>query len=243
MKFCGNCGKELADDEIFCPECGAQNEVNEAVSNENTASDGTYVTQEQQTVYQDGDTSNDVAEIKKKKQRTVIVAIVAVIVVILAVFGIASCNSTNHSPKNLVKQMEKVFNCKGVDVNDVIKICDPIVAKEMKENIKDDKDLKNDFKDTMKESREELEDEYGSNAKVKLKIKSEKKIKKDDSDFEDMKEYYEDEGYKLQEAKTVKVEMSVKGKDGNDEDTTTLTLVKVNGKWYIYGGGLFSSMF
>lgn len=243
MKFCGNCGKELADDEMFCPDCGMQsesevvNEQSEAVVDEQIVAND--VPEVESAPLSDG---NDDVKDGKKKTKTIIAAVVAVVVLILAVFGIASCSSTNSSPKNVVKKMEKVFNLKGVSVNDVIKICDPIVAKELKEEIKDDKDIKDDFKDNLKEAREEIEDEYGKNAKIKLKIKSEKNIKKSDSTYEYIEEYFEDEDLKLQAAKNIKVEMSVKGSDGNDEDVTTFTVVKVKGKWYLYGS-TFSYLF
>ena len=36
--------------------------------------------------------------------------------------------------------------------------------------------------------------------------------------------------------------MKIKGKDGEDSDTVTLTVVKIKGKWYLAHGSLFSSL-
>ena len=249
MKFCGNCGKERADDEMFCPSCGAQ--CGEAAESENTQPETAQeveVTQEASGEYQTPAEASeaaaaDVEQLKKKKQKTLIAGIAAAVVVILAIFGIVSCNSTNASPKNLVKKMEKVISCKNVSVDDVIKLMDPVMQKEIKEEIKDDKDIKDNFKEMMKDRREDLEEEYGKNYKVKAKLKSQKKIKKDDSDFEKLKEHYKDEGYTVSEAKRAEVEVEIKGKDGEDTNTFNVTMVKIKGKWYLAYNSMFGSLY
>ena len=69
MKFCGSCGKELADDEMFCPSCGAQ--CGEAAQQQEPAqSENIEVTQTSTEEYQTPAEASeaavaDVEEIKK----------------------------------------------------------------------------------------------------------------------------------------------------------------------------------
>ena len=75
MKFCGSCGKELADDEMFCPSCGAQ--CGEAAQQQEPAqSENIEVTQTSTEEYQTPSEASeaavaDVEEIKKKKNSNI----------------------------------------------------------------------------------------------------------------------------------------------------------------------------
>ncbi|MCR5209375.1 MAG: zinc-ribbon domain-containing protein [Lachnospiraceae bacterium] len=44
---------------------------------------------------------------------------------------------------------------------------------------------------------------------------------------------------KVQDGYEVDLKLTIKGKDDDDTDSHTMTVLKVNGKWFIYSGGLF----
>jgi hypothetical protein len=89
-----------------------------------------------------------------------------------------------------------------------------------------------------------LEDEYGEDYKLKYKVKSKsevstaklKKMAKAMKESYDIKASTVTKGYKL------KVDIIISGSEGDDDSTSTIYVLKIDGKWYLadvteYGDG------
>ena len=91
-KFCDNCGCELEDEALFCPNCGAQDAPVEPVAEEQTPA-----------------VEETVAEAPEKKNlMTLIIASAALVVAVILL--IVAFSST---PKKAMKDLEKVMNGKA----------------------------------------------------------------------------------------------------------------------------------
>lgn len=86
----------------------------------------------------------------------------------------------------------------------------------------DDMDLTDD--DTYEDLQEELEDYYDTD----LTDSDIKKLQKAITSF--MKDF---KNFHIQDAYEVKIKLSIEGDDGDDSDTITLNVIKVNGNWFI----------
>ena len=83
---------------------------------------------------------------------------------------------------------------------------------------------------------ESLEEEYGKNIKISYKILDKEKIEKDDlEDVQEKIEKYYDEKVKVSAGYKVTVKSTVKGKEDSETDTDTMSVYKIDGKWYLLG--------
>lgn len=200
-KFCNNCGSEMEDDVVFCPNCGAQDAP----------------------AYEEAPAAKKEVPVKK----LIILGSIAAVIVALIVWVIVAAG-----PDRALDRYEQVVNGKG-------KIADLYPDKYLS-YVKDvtgksKNDWLDDKKDGYEENLDEYKDEYGSNVKIDYTVVEKKNLSKDD--YEDLKEYLED-NYKIKE-NTVKgavrmaVRKDIKGKDGNTFTYFEVMAVNINGYWYV----------
>ena len=114
------------------------------------------------------------------------------------------------------KEVKKVF-------------CEAEIKKKIEENGDDY------FKERAEDLNEMMEDEYGENLKVTYKVKDKDKL--DDDDLEEysqqMQRRCDDDDLEVTEGYKVKIEAKIKGDEGDDKNSITYYVGKVDGKWII----------
>ncbi|MFA5658886.1 MAG: hypothetical protein WC900_06340, partial [Oscillospiraceae bacterium] len=94
--------------------------------------------------------------------------------------------------------------------------------------------------DTMEDMYDSFEDEYGKNIKISYKVTDKDKLDKDDlTDYEEEIDDYYDEKVDIAEGYEVEVELTIEGDDDNDNDDTDFVVLKIDGDWCVYDGGLY----
>jgi hypothetical protein len=154
----------------------------------------------------------------KKNTKPVIIAVIVVIVLVI----IALCTSGGGYKAPIDDCVKSLNNCDGE------LLLESMLTKSM---IKDLDDDEIDSIDSMLEYAVEfLEEEYGDDIKVSVKIKSKEKLTDDELDeISESYEDYFDETVKIKKGYAVKVKIKVKGDDDSDTNTTTLNVVKIKG--------------
>lgn len=186
MKFCPNCGAELADDAVFCGACGTQ--LNQENVEQPAESDKSAILNKRFLIF----------------AAAVIVAVVIVIVLVVTLlsgggykgqikkyFNFFNSKNTNGFELNeltMVKPEYEVYKAMydtliepcGDDAEDVASF----LGSEFANNSEYYEDLYDDY-----------EDDYGKNWKIKYEIKKEKEMK--DDDLEDIQDYIQESGEEL----------------------------------------------
>ncbi len=220
-KFCEKCGTELADDVQFCENCG-QPVVAASPADPATSKMPTFL----QKLLSD-----------KKMLGMAIGAVAAVIVVIIllvVLFG--------GSPYK--KALNNYFDLMKGEISDVKALAPDSFWAEVKDEFDvTSGDVKDHLKDSYKVLAEALEEEYGKNIKIKWEVTSEEKLDKDDlGDIKDeLKDKYGINKKEITEACELELHTETKGSEDEDENDAELTVVKIDGKWYIYN--LIPSLF
>ena len=211
-KFCTNSGSVMEDNAVFCTNCGAQ----EAPVFQGAPVGEAYAAPVENVV-------ND----NKKKMITLIAAGAALVVAIVLLIV-----SFSGGYKDSVKNLEAVMNGKANKI-------ESLAPKAYWDYLEDEedvdlKDLKEDFEDNYEDLKDELEDKYGKNAKIKMKVTDHKKLKskKLSAIAESIEETYDIDENKVKAAYELEVEMTVKGKEDEDNEEMELVAVKISGKWY-----------
>lgn len=214
-KYCNNCGAEMEDDVVFCPNCGAQD----------------------QPAY--NETPMDAAPEEGKanplsNMKTLIigaVAAVAVIILAIVIFG--------SSPNKAVKNYQAYLNGNAGKMGSMAPSDYWKYVKEEGEVTK--ATAKKEYKDMYKDMKEELEDTYGKNVKYTIKVTDKDKMSNKDLKAigDALEEEYEIDDKKVKAGWEMEVEMTIKGKDDDDEIETTLNVVKIGGQWYVLNGTSF----
>ena len=253
MKFCGNCGTQMNDEERFCPACGAdtigaQNAgqqqqgaaqpYSQPMYTYDTAGQQQNVNQPySQPVYGQQPTASPVpANIMKKLP---IIAAAAVVVVILAIFFFRCVvGSGSLTMKGAVNNYYK-----AVETGKGKKIVDACLSNPMLNAICEEEDM------TRMEVRKELEADYDEYS-VKIdyrKIKIEDKEKYDKEDVKELNEDCKDStDINPHIKKMYEVEVSYEYRyysfgEWSDwqERTETITTYKSNGNWYVLPDSIF----
>lgn len=209
-KFCNNCGSMMEDDAVFCTNCGAQAAP---------ASEESYT-----------ETS---AEVPADNKKTLIALIIAGVALIAAIILLITAFSS--SPKKAMATLEKAMNGNAGAVSSLAPNAYWKYLKDEEDITK--ADVKDEFKDSYEDQKEFLEEEYGKNAKYRLKITDKDKLskKKLEALAESIDENYEIDEKKVKAAYELEVEVSIKGREDDDDYETTMYAVKIGGKWYIVG--------
>lgn len=204
-KFCENCGAEMDDNQVVCPNCGngAEAKVEETASVE---------TEKTTTTSSSATSSNNL------KKYGIIGGIALGVIVILAIIINIVSNGWKKPIDNYFKGMEKA-NLKTYQ-------------KAYPDFYNDKMDLDQDDMDDMKDA---LEDKYGEKIKITYKITKSEKIKKDDlKKVQEYIQKVYDEDVKISAGKEVKVKATIKGKEDDDTDTSKMYVYKIDGKWKLF---------
>ncbi len=222
-KFCGSCGAEAQDDARICGTCGAPLEMD---SEKATIPGLEYMDPEKKQQY--------------KKYGIIGIGVIAAIVVVVILFNIIT---GFIGYKGAIRKYFKGLNKEKA--SSIVSVM-PEYELERLEERNDDFDAEEYIEDNIFDRFEYLEDEYGEDLKFSYDISdvkklSDKKLKKlknnieDDLDYDDIKYDVDD----ITKAVIVELEVRIKGDDDKDEDDTEITLIKENGSWKIYSGGIF----
>ncbi|MBQ3202524.1 MAG: hypothetical protein IJB36_02645 [Clostridia bacterium] len=98
---------------------------------------------------------------------------------------------------------------------------------------------KDAYKAVLNRNKDQLEDKYGSDYKIKAKASDavdldEEELEEVKEDLLDWDDYIdEDEVEKIKDAKKITVDASISGEDGEDEGTVVVIVVKYDGKWKV----------
>lgn len=211
-KFCNNCGCELEDDAVFCPNCGAQDAPAEPVAEEQAPVETAAV-----------------APDKKNLMTLIIVGAALVVAVVLMIVAFGS------TPKKALNNLEKVLNGNAGKLSSLAPNGYWKYLKEEEDVTK--ADVKDEFKDSYEDQKEFLEEAYGKNVKYNLKLTDKDKLskKKLEALAENIEDNYDIDEKKVKAAYELEVEMTIKGREDDDETETTMYAVKIGGKWYIVG--------
>lgn len=180
---------------------------------------------------------DDIKNVGKTKNKNTIIGL-AVIAVVLVIVIIVVCTSITPGYEKPIDNM-----CKAISKNDGKALANAF-PEYLNDMIEDKMD--SDYDDIEEYYEEELlynivdrlEDEYGENIKVKYKVLKKKEIKNSElKDLEDDIEDLYDEKVDVEKGYEVKVKMTVKGKDDDEEDTDWINVYKIDGKWCIEGIG------
>lgn len=213
--FCGNCGRQIADDSVFCPECGTK------IDSAGSTASAAY----------DVQTNNNATQ-KNKTVGIVVVAAAAVLVVILCAFLFGG-----RSYERLIK-IYMAAQFEG-DVKTIV----GLFPDELMEALRDEKDMTEkefitEVNDQLQDALDQLDDLYGdwtySYKITDVDDLTKKKMKSLNEAFEDFTDFT------ITEAKVVTVELTITGDE--DEVTTPLDIIvtKVGRSWYFLSmDGLF----
>lgn len=219
MKFCPNCGAQLADDATFCGECGTKLEENTAASTasaEPAASAPEPAPAPAPAPASEPAKSKGIASALNGDMKKLII-IAAAAVVAIAVIVILLLTIFGGGYKKQIKKMVNLMNSREKDYNEYLKLSAPSFDVKAQEEIKElakkygDKDEYEDtmgyLEDIMDDLYDEFEDEYGKNWKVSYKItdvdeisskdlKAFKENLKDTAEsYKSQADYYEEDAY------------------------------------------------
>lgn len=202
----------------FCEKCGAEMD-DTAVECSNCAEKEVAATTEAKVEGTTAETAT--TDSNKKSNKTVIFAGIGAVVIIAIIVLVALISGNNYKKpiNNFFKGMEKA------DLDKYLSAFPEFM--EMDENFE---------QEDLDEMLEDLEDEYGDKIKISYKILDKEKIDKEDlEDLQDKIEDYYDEEVKVKKGYELSIKSTIKGKDDEESDTSTLEVYKIDGKWCILG--------
>lgn len=235
--FCPSCGRANPDEAKFCEGCGAALAAPVAQQVEEYAAEPEYTYSPE---YETPAPSNN-NPLKLILAIAIPVVAIALVVGILFGFGVF----THPSEKTAKKYLEALVKGDGKAIYSVT--VDPYRLEEMLDSeyldYDDKEDVIDEFVDNAEETRDNLEDEYGDNVKLKdFEVKKVIKYKKDE--VKELAEYLADEydydDGALQDVRVLKIKATIKGSDDEETDTNEMVLTKIKGKWYVGNSALYS---
>ncbi len=209
MKNCTNCGAQMADDATFCANCG---------------------TAVQAEVIPAAPAAAQKPALDIKKLLPIGIGAVALIIVIALIAGIAGSGY-----KNPVKYYEQMLNGNFKNIEKII----PEKAIEESEEDIDFDDLVEEAEEEYELYLEELEEDYGDNVKIDIKItdKDVLKEKKLNNIRDGLKDNYDIPKKSVTKAYKLELELSIKGSDDEETDDLDVIVAKIDGKWYMVTSG------
>ncbi len=242
-KFCTTCGASLDDNATFCTSCGAsqspaQNNQTPAASAADTVKNTFNDIKEKVNVdaVKDSLSMENIKNLKTNPNKNTVVALACVGVIALIVI-IVICNLLfGGAYKKPIDYM-----CKAIEKGDakyLKKVYSDVEWESELDDADEDEAIEemNDWLDLVVEG---LEEEYGEDIKISYSVKKKTKLsKKKVEDFQDELEDRYDEDVKVTKGYKVKVKMKIKGDEDDDENTSTMYVYKVDGKWCLGAGGL-----
>ncbi len=216
-KICGTCGAACEDNANACSNCGAPF----AAEKKNKLTD----------------ICAKIPGLNKlqPKIQMLIAKIVIIAVPVLAVLGIiliiVAAVALNSTPKAALEKYFDSIADRDVKANIAVM---PEYYKEQYNNL-EDSTIEDEVEQDLKDELEEYEEEYGHNIKFKLKVVDKEEIT--NNELKEIKERYEFKNLdvdKIKKGVEIDFEITVKGKDGEDEADGTAVLIKEDGKWKVY---------
>ncbi len=159
--------------------------------------------------------------------------ILALVLVLAMALSLCACSKSGSS--SYKDAVENYFLAMTGDADAMIKAMpEAVIEAGMEEEDMDRDEFEDEMKDLAEMLRESAEAEFGKNIKVKVDIEDKEKLDKDElEEIEDaMNEAY-DAKMKVTDGYIVTGEATIKGKDDKDTDDFELTVVKIDGKWYV----------
>ena len=214
-KKCVSCGAEIENEVVFCDKCGAKQE--------SPVSDSTAAT------------ANPVNEAEKKagmaKSSIIAIAAVAAVAVVLIIVLCASLVSGGYEKP--IKAAYTALNKE--DAEKYIKTL-PEEITNAYEDVSDE-DIEDVVEDSIENTRDYLEDDYGSDLKVKYSVVDTIKLTEDElDDYSRALEKGTDEDCEIKKGYKVALKVTIEGKKEKVQEFDTCVVVKAFGKWVIYSG-------
>ncbi|MBR1763975.1 MAG: zinc ribbon domain-containing protein [Ruminococcus sp.] len=253
-KFCTTCGATLDDSATFCTNCGTPQQpsaapaavgagatpaANAAAGVKNAFNSVKENVNPKEII--DSMTIDNIKNITKNPNKNTIIGL-SVCGGVLLIVIIILCALLFGKPykKALNKYFDAMEDCNGK------KYISVTMADFMKEKAEDDLDDEYDsleeeydaYLEDIKEAAED-DDDIGDNPKYSYKIKKVKKVK--DSKLKSAQKYYkkrydlDSDEVKVTKGYEVKCKVTIKGDEGDDSETTTYYVLKVNGDWIVSG--------
>jgi hypothetical protein len=187
----------------------------------------------------DSMTIDNIKNVGKTKNKNTIIGLSAIaVVVIIIVIILASCLSGGY--KDPVDDYIKAIT--KTDGNAMSECLPDAVNEYVEDEVMDSKydSVDEYYEDILEDMLDVYELKYGDNVKMSYKITKKKEIK--DSDLEDVEDSINDnydadvkvtKGYKL------KVKMTIKGEDDDDDSSDWISVYKIDGKWCFSDRSMF----
>ncbi len=225
-KFCTNCGAPIEDDIVFCTNCGAKNEELEAPAEQVEQQE---VIAAEETPAKKNFIEKAIDWVKANTLKTIIIAGAAIVVLVLAIILLGG-----KPYQSAVNNYQAVLNGKASKL-------EKMAPKEYWEYMEDENEdfdideVKDQFEENYETSLEFLEEKYGDNIRIKIKVTDEKKLKdKKVKDLADaLNEKYDIKKKSVKQAYELELEMTIKGSDDEDDSERELYAVKIGSKWYL----------
>ncbi|MBQ7131985.1 MAG: hypothetical protein IJO29_05390 [Oscillospiraceae bacterium] len=219
--LCNKCGIDMGNSAV-CPNCGAPAAQN-AVPAQNAA-----------PVAAGSEAAP--ANFDIKKYLPVIGIAAAVIVVIILLVSLLGGGGSGKAEKLLKKEFKAIVN---EDVEAYLEL-QPDYMIDYYKDLYGKSDYEDSIEDNLADSLEYIEDEVGKDVKITYNVLDSRKMTEDElEDVEDnIKDYY-DEKVDVKAGYYGVYEVTAKGDDEKVESYSTFKIVKIDGKWCIYSGGLY----
>ncbi len=225
-KFCTSCGSQVSDEANNCPNCGAP--VGSPAPAAYTAPTAPVSPAPAVTYAAPQAPAGQTPPAKSGNTATYVgIGVVAVIaIIVIALIGNLFGGGGYKKPiDNMINGIVKQ------DADKFLAAFPAFMSKSMKGYIDDD---------YLEDMYDELVDDYGKNIKITYKVTDKEKLDKDDlEDYQDEIKSWYSKKVKITEGYELEVEMKIKGKDDSDENVDDIVVLKIDGEWCIYGGGLF----
>ena len=214
-KFCEECGSPMEDNASFCENCGT------AVPQEAAAPAGNVFTK-------------FVDRLKSDKKFAIIVGGVAAALVLVIVLICVFSGGGSGYTKALDNYIDVMI--KG-NVKNLENLAPPQYWEYMEdENDMDMDDMMDSLEERLDDLKEYMEDEFGKNIKVTYEIRDEKELseKKLEGIAEALEDTYDIDAKDVTAAYDLELKMTIKGSEDDDSDKTEMSVVKIDGKWYVF---------
>ncbi len=231
-KFCTSCGASLADNATFCTACGAKLAApatpvaNTAPAAATTADGNTPL-----DALKDK-TVNAINSFKNSPQRNTYIGIAAIAVAVIVLIVIL-VNLLSGGYKGALKDY---FG--AIEDKDGKAYAKSVLSGDMIDYMEDEGDMDKDdiydvYEVSAKSAYSKLKEDFGSGIEISFDVTDKEKLDKDEcEDLEDMLNLVYDD-VKVSKGYTVELEITVEGKDDDDEFDAEAGIVKVDGDWVI----------
>jgi len=248
--FCGKCGKENAEDSVFCEECGTKlcGNTETAVKDEVMVAAVKVPTAAPVTVVP----AKTGSPVKKILMIAILVVAVIVVLLILLFSGVFDSGSTGSDrstekadgPEQVAEKFYQALT-EGDGVTTYKLTVDPYELKNLLENneyygYEDEDSVIESHKESAEETVDILTEDYGDHLKISVEV--EEKIEYTKEEISVLDDYLEESYYSydtdaLQDICVLAMEVTIKGDDDEETNLVEAVIAKVNGKWYFGGVG------